>query len=124
VPPAPSATWTCWSTTPGCSRSPRPPGGALYGASKQALLGLTAAWAAELGPKGIRVNALAPGLVATEGTGTADDLAPIAARSPARRPGTPADIAEVALYLAGDDSGYIHGEVIVADGGWRSAGGG
>ena len=95
--------------------------GALYSASKVALHALTTAWAAEFGPHGVRVNALAPGLVATEGIGGASEtLDAIARRSPAGRPGTAEEVAQAAIYLASDDSRYIHGTVLTIDGGYSA----
>lgn len=97
------------------------PQGALYSASKVALHALTTAWAAEFGPHGVRVNALAPGLVATEGIGGASEtLDAIAQRSPARRHGTAEEVAQAATYLASDESRYVHGTVLTIDGGYSA----
>jgi NAD(P)-dependent dehydrogenase (short-subunit alcohol dehydrogenase family) len=91
----------------------------LYSMTKAALLMMTKSWALELGEQGVRVNAIAPGLIRTalsehywSDPARADQwLGPI------RRVGEPRDIAEIAVLLAGDGSSYITGEVIVADGG-------
>lgn len=109
-----------------------------YAASKAGILGLTRAAALELAPMGIRVNAIAPGAIMTPGsiggaipeqkkvTGpTAEDVAKVrklierfGQTVPIGRIGEPRDIATVALFLASDDSAYVTGQMIVADGGW------
>ncbi len=92
---------------------------AAYASSKWALRGLTKVAALELAADGIRVNAIVPGPVLTPMVLRADD--PDAERrlsaTPLGRAGRPADIAELALFLAGDRSSYITGAEIVADGG-------
>ncbi|MCQ4083773.1 SDR family oxidoreductase [Streptomyces sp. RB6PN25] len=94
------------------------PGMALYGSSKAALNLLTKAWAAEYGPRGVRVNAVEPGPTRTEGTvGMDDDLDALAAQAPAGRPAAPAEIAEAVAYLAGDAASFVHGAVLPVDGG-------
>ncbi|OBG89274.1 short-chain dehydrogenase [Mycobacterium sp. E802] len=99
------------------------PGSAVYASSKAALNLLTKSWAAEYGPKGVRVNAVAPGPTVTEGTtaqyGT-EGLAALASKAPARRPADPAEIARTIAFLVSDDASFIHGAVLPADGG-RSA---
>ncbi|WEB44510.1 SDR family oxidoreductase [Streptomyces yunnanensis] len=93
-------------------------GMALYGSSKAAVELLTKAWAAEYGPRGVRVNAVRPGPVRTEGTaGMGEDLDALAAHAPAGRPGTPQEIAEAIAYLAGDAASFVHGAVLSVDGG-------
>ena len=80
----------------------------------------------ELGPSGIRVNAIAPGLVETRFaaglTGNPDILQRWLDRAPLRRVGTPEDIAGAALLLASDASSYLTGQTIVVDGGYSIAG--
>ncbi|GAA3817760.1 SDR family NAD(P)-dependent oxidoreductase [Streptomyces chiangmaiensis] len=94
------------------------PGMALYGSSKAALNLLTKAWAAEYGPRGVRVNAVEPGPTRTEGTaGMGEDLNALAAQAPAGRPGEPEEIAEAIAFLAGDGASFVHGAVLPVDGG-------
>jgi len=100
------------------------PTGSLYSATKGAVDVITRSLALELGPRNIRVNSLAPGLVETEGTratGTADGEFKTFAvsRTPLGRVGVPEDIAKVAVFLASDDSAWITGEVLPVGGGAR-----
>jgi len=100
------------------------PTGSLYSATKGAVDVITRTLAEELGPRKIRVNSLAPGLVETEGTraaGTSEGnfKETIVARTPLGRVGTVDDIAKVAVFLASDDSGWITGEVLPVGGGAR-----
>ena len=93
-------------------------GMALYGASKAALSLLTRAWAAEFGPRGVRVNAVSPGPTRTAGTepmGGALDQ--IAAQAPAGRVAAPEEIAAAIRYLASDDASFVQGVVLSVDGG-------
>ncbi|GAB5470710.1 MAG: SDR family oxidoreductase [Rhodospirillales bacterium] len=93
----------------------------LYGVSKAAEAQLARNLAVEWGPQGIRVNAIAPGLVRTDfARALLDDperLKRSEERNPLRRVGEPEDIAGVALFLAGRGSAYVTGQTIVADGG-------
>jgi NAD(P)-dependent dehydrogenase (short-subunit alcohol dehydrogenase family) len=97
-----------------------------YAATKGAVISMTRALARELGPHSVRVNAVAPGLVATEMWGSALDDAQFmesaARHSALRRWATPEMIADVVVFLASDASAYITGEVIVADGGFVHTG--
>jgi NAD(P)-dependent dehydrogenase (short-subunit alcohol dehydrogenase family) len=93
-------------------------GMALYGSTKAALELLTKAWSAEFAPRGIRVNAVAPGPVSTEGTeGMRDAQEHLASLAPARRLGTPEEIAAAIAYLASPGAGFTHGVVLPVDGG-------
>ena len=93
-----------------------------YAASKAGVLGLTRALAAEWGPMGIRVNAVAPGTTRTDriadiirqGKSTEEVYL---RRIPLGRLGTPKEVADVVLFLASDEAAYIHGATIVVDGG-------
>jgi 3-oxoacyl-[acyl-carrier protein] reductase len=99
-----------------------PPASAIYTATKGAVDAITRVLAKELGPRKIRVNAINPGGVETEGTHTAgiigsDFEAQMVAQTPLGRIGVPDDIAPVALFLASEDSRWITGETIVVSGG-------
>ncbi|CAL4860350.1 SDR family oxidoreductase [Microbacterium sp. MM2322] len=90
----------------------------LYPATKAALEHLTRAWAAEFGPRGVRVNAVAPGATLTPGNESASDiLRAMTAVAPAGEPGRPIDIAHAVRFLASDEAAYIHGQVLSVDGG-------
>ncbi|MDM0041347.1 SDR family oxidoreductase [Variovorax sp. J22G21] len=96
------------------------PNGLIYCGVKAGVLGLTRAAAVELGPKKIRVNAIAPGTIMTEGVSINVDEAGMAkriARTPVGRLGQVEDIANAAVFLAGDDSGFMTGESMLIDGG-------
>ena len=100
------------------------PTGSLYSATKGAVDVITRTLAEELGPRKIRVNSLAPGLVETEGTrsaGTSEGSFKemLIARTPLGRVGEVEDIAKVAVFLASDDAGWITGEVLPVGGGAR-----
>jgi len=93
-----------------------------YSASKTAIDGMTRAMATELSPKGIRVNAIAPGFIKTAMTAKALDSDPerkskVFSRTPMGYMGEPADIGDAALFLAGDAAKYITGVVLPVDGG-------
>jgi 3-oxoacyl-[acyl-carrier protein] reductase len=95
-------------------------GGAHYTASKAGLLGLTRAAAKELGPHGITVNAVCPGLIDTELTrehATPEQLAVHARSFPVQRLGTAAEVAELISFLASERAGYITGAAIDINGG-------
>ncbi|MBU1127115.1 3-oxoacyl-ACP reductase FabG [Patescibacteria group bacterium] len=95
---------------------------AHYTASKGGVVALTEAMAAELGPKNINVNAIAPGVIDTDMTkGMLDDEAQkkaMLARIPKGRSGTPDDIGAAAAFLASDEADYVDGVVLYVDGGW------
>lgn len=94
-------------------------GQANYASSKAGLLGLTKSAAKELASRGITVNAVAPGYIATEMTEKLSDAAKEAFLNniPLKRPGTPDDIAGVVAFLASEDAAYLTGQVIGVDGG-------
>ncbi|WP_435011416.1 SDR family NAD(P)-dependent oxidoreductase [Tundrisphaera lichenicola] len=101
-----------------------PPGASVYSATKGAVDTLTKALAKELGPKKIRVNAINPGMVETEGVHTAGFLGSdfhkqMLAQTPLGRIGQPDDIAPAAVFLASDDSSWITGEMFYISGGLK-----
>lgn len=90
-----------------------------YVASKAGIVGMTKVWARELGPKGITVNAIAPGFIATDMIATIpeDSLKKMSEHVPLRRMGTVEEVANVFLFLASEESSYVNGAVIPVDGG-------
>lgn len=93
-----------------------------YTASKTAIDGMTRAMAVELSPMGIRINAIAPGFIATEMSSKALDSDPerkqkVLSRTPMGHLGETRDIGSLAVFLAGDDAKYITGTIIPVDGG-------
>jgi len=103
-------------------RNPNP-GFSLYSASKAAAISLTRSAAMENAPRGIRINAIAPGRVVTDmmlsaGVG---DVATVAAGLPLRRMGSPDEVAEAVVWLLSDASSYVVGHVLAADGGFLAA---
>lgn len=94
------------------------PAGVLYAASKATVEQLTRGWAAELGPRGVRVNTVSPGITVTDGTAQiAPQLEHVGAQLPAGRLAQPHEIATAAVYLAGDEASYVHGATLLVDGG-------
>ena len=91
-----------------------------YSASKSALIGLTRALSKELGPSGIRVNCLAPGVIATDMLCgfSAEEQAQLCEETPLCRLGTPEDVADLACFLSSDKAGFITGQVFGVDGGF------
>lgn len=98
------------------------PSGFAYPASKFAVNGLTVSLARELGPKGIRVNAVAPGITETDMMKAVpkEVIEPMIARIPLRRLGQPQDVANAFLFLASEEASYITGVVLSVDGMARS----
>jgi 2-deoxy-D-gluconate 3-dehydrogenase len=95
-----------------------------YAAAKHAVAGLTKALANEWAGRGVNVNAIAPGYMATENTQALRDdpqrSRQIMERIPAGRWGTPADLGGAVVFLASPASDYVHGHVLVVDGGWMA----
>ncbi|MBB5216153.1 3-oxoacyl-ACP reductase FabG [Parapusillimonas granuli] len=90
-----------------------------YAAAKFGVIGFTKTWARELGPKGIRVNAVAPGFIETSMLSSVPDnvLTRMCEQVPLKRLGRPEEIANVYAFLASDDASYVNGTVIEASGG-------
>ena len=93
---------------------------AHYSAAKAGLIGLTKALAKELGPSGITVNAIAPGVIATDMNSHLgeEDMKALAEDTPAMRIGSPDEVANAALYLAGEGASFITGDVLNISGGF------
>ena len=90
-----------------------------YVATKAGIIGMTKTWARELGRYGIRVNAVAPGFVATDIVSAMPEKVKesMVAHTPIGRMGTPEDIAEAYIWLASDRASFVHGAVLSVDGG-------
>ncbi|MFF4112396.1 SDR family NAD(P)-dependent oxidoreductase [Streptomyces sp. NPDC001714] len=97
------------------------PVGALYSSTKGAMETLTRAWAAEFGPQGVRVNAISPGVVLAADAGDVGVAEVMMNGTPAGRMGRPDEIASAAVYLAADESSFVHGIVLDVDGGRTTA---
>jgi 3-oxoacyl-[acyl-carrier protein] reductase len=95
------------------------PGQANYAASKAGIIGLTKALARELGVRGVRVNAIAPGYITTELTNvlTEEQTGLILANTPLGRLGSPEDVAAAVRFLCSDEAAFITGDVLLVDGG-------
>jgi 3-oxoacyl-[acyl-carrier protein] reductase len=91
------------------------PGQSNYAASKAGLIGMTRTVAAEVARRGITVNAVAPGFVETDFT--ADVPSEVLKAVPARRAGTPEEVAACVRFLAGEEAGYVTGTTLTVDGG-------
>jgi dehydrogenase/reductase SDR family protein 4 len=94
--------------------------GMLYSMTKAALIMMTKSYAQELGPRGVRVNAIAPGLIQTELSEyywKDKNLTQVLEKQPIRHLGQPEEVAEAALLLASDSASYITGQTMVVDGG-------
>ncbi|MGM9522196.1 MAG: elongation factor P 5-aminopentanone reductase [Oscillospiraceae bacterium] len=91
-----------------------------YSASKAALIGMTKALSKELGPSGITVNCIAPGVIDTEMNGslTPETVRELCEETPLCRLGTAQEVAELAAFLASDKASFITGQIISADGGF------
>lgn len=101
-----------WGLTGGSCEAP-------YSAAKAGVIGLTKALAKELGPSNIRVNCVAPGVIATDMNGhlTPEDLAALEEETPLGRIGTPEEAAQAIAFLASDRASFITGQVLRVDGG-------
>ena len=95
--------------------------GLLYSFTKAGLIMMTRSWAREFGPHGIRVNAIAPGLIQTDFSEyfwkNEEHLSKLEKTQPIRRIGQPDEIGHAALYLASDQASFMTGQVMVIDGG-------
>ena len=101
-----------------------PPNSAVYSATKGAVDSITGVLAKELGPRKIRVNAINPGVIETPGTHEAGFIGTdfekyVVSQTPLGRSGQPDDIADIAVFLASDDSRWLTGDKLVASGGFR-----
>ncbi|WP_111766790.1 SDR family NAD(P)-dependent oxidoreductase [Nakamurella deserti] len=94
----------------------------LYAASKAAGIQLARSWAAEFGPRGVRVNSVSPGATRTPiNAGDGDVLAAMTAGIPAGRPGTPEEVAAAVAWVLSEQSAYLHGTELAVDGGITTA---
>jgi meso-butanediol dehydrogenase / (S,S)-butanediol dehydrogenase / diacetyl reductase len=102
------------------------PAGSAYASAKAGVVMLTRTAAVEFARRGIRVNAVSPGLVSTPLVGVLTDnertRQAFLDRIPAQRPAEPEEIAGVALFLASPDAAYVNGENVIVDGGWQNTG--
>lgn len=90
-----------------------------YSAAKAGVIGLTKALAKEVGPSGITVNAVSPGVIETDMNRafTPEDMAALADETPLCRIGKPEEVAAAAVFLAGEEAGFITGQVLGVNGG-------
>jgi 3-oxoacyl-[acyl-carrier protein] reductase len=93
------------------------PGQANYAAAKAGLVGMTKTVAAEVAKRGVTVNAVAPGFISTEMTAGLGDDNDLLAHVPAKRPGTPEEVAACVRFLASEEAAYVTGTTLTVDGG-------
>ena len=109
-----------WSSAGGLGASDR--GTSVYSATKFGVIGLTKVGAVEYGPKGVRVNAICPGFIMSEGMGAEGlkkyEAANLPGKAALRRGGTPGEVAQVAVFLASDMASFVSGVALPVDGGW------
>jgi 3-oxoacyl-[acyl-carrier protein] reductase len=91
------------------------PGSAVYGAAKAGMLGMARSLAIEAGPHNVTVNCIGPGWIKT--ASSSEDEVVAGRYTPAGRPGTPAEVGHVAVFLASEEASYVTGQLIVVDGG-------
>jgi NAD(P)-dependent dehydrogenase (short-subunit alcohol dehydrogenase family) len=92
----------------------------VYNAAKHAIIGATKTAAIEYGPQGIRVNAICPGAIETEGMGAGVSQTTMPGKAALQRVGQPNEVAEVAVFLVSDRASFITGVALPVDGGWAA----